>query len=169
MLILHRWSQKIGLFLYRIFAAGALYGALLGMLGFGVYMGFFIVSSSWVVPFIAAPSNDKILDLTAKIITSQQSLATLTLDRDRLVDSLGEMKQQRVSMNKLDSELTAAVDREQKNNVVNGAALQALDAQKQADNIKTRELLLAVQQVEHQIDQELAAGLITKGDAATQR
>src|SRR5271166_786580 len=31
------------------------------------------------------------------------------------------------------------------------------------------ENFFSVQQVEHQIDQELAAGLITKGDAATQR
>jgi hypothetical protein len=154
---------------YKIAAAIILYGVLLAIGSYVFNLGFFAASSSWVVPFIATPSNDKILDMTGKLITSQQSLATLTLDRDRLDTSLGDMKTQKAALLRLDKELQAAISRESVHNEVSGAALAQLDAQKQDDNVKTRAILDDVQQVEDQINQELKAGLITKGDAATQR
>ena len=169
MLILHRWLQKVLLLLYRVLATTALFVALGGMLCFGVYMGFFVVNSSWVVPFIVTPSDDKILDLTGKLITSQQSLSSLTLDKDRLEAGLGDMREQRASLRKLDRDLQAAIVREGEHNGVSGVELSQLDAQKQTDNVKTKALLDDVQQVESQIDQELSVGLITKGDAATQK
>jgi hypothetical protein len=45
----------------------------------------------------------------------------------------------------------------------------SLDKQKQADNAKTQAIMAQIKQVEAAIDKDLAAGLITKGDAATQR
>jgi hypothetical protein len=44
-----------------------------------------------------------------------------------------------------------------------------LDKQKQADILKTQKVMAQVKEVEAAIDRDLAAGLITKGDAATQR
>ena len=64
--------------------------------------------------------------------------------------------------------MQTAIARERSHDQLTGPQLAALDRQKQADNRKTQELLTQIQQVEAQIKSDLAAGLITKGDAATQ-
>ena len=65
--------------------------------------------------------------------------------------------------------MQAAIAREAKHNEVTGPQLLALDKQKQADNVTTQAVMTQVKDVEATIDKDLAAGLITKGDAATQR
>ena len=49
-----------------------------------------------------------------------------------------------------------------------GPELATLDQQKQADNLKTQKVLAQLKEVETNINKDLSAGLITKGDAATQ-
>jgi len=155
--------------LYRIFGILTLYLVLAGILSYAFVMGFYAVSTSWAAPVILAPSDDKSLDFTQKIVTSKQTLEDLKVDEKRLESSISEMTRHRASLLDLEPELQAAIVRERTHNRAAGPQLSHLDQQKQADNLKTEAIIVQVKQVESSIDKDLAAGLITKGDAATQR
>ena len=147
----------------------ALYVVLAGVLAYAFVMGFYAVSTSWAAPVILSPSDDKSLDFTEKIVTSKQTLESLNVDKKRLESSISEMGGHRTSLVNLEPELEAAIAREKAHNRTAGPQLTQLDRQKQADNLKTQQVMAQVKLVEASIDKDLAAGLITKGDAATQR
>ncbi len=164
-MLMYKWVVA----LYRIFAILTLYAVLLGVLAYGFVMGFYAINTSWAAPVILSPADDKSLDFTQKLVTSKQSLEDLSLDKKRLESSISEMTQHRSSLLSLEPELQAAIAREKTHNRATGPQLSQLDQQKQADNVKTQNVMAQVKQVEAGIDKDLAAGLITKGDAATQR
>jgi hypothetical protein len=155
--------------LYRIFAVAALYVVLFGVLAYAFVMGFYAVNTSWAAPVILSPSDDKSLDFTQKIVTSKQTLEDLNIDKKRMESSIDEMTSHRTSLLNLEPELNAAIAREKKHNLAMGPQLVQLNGQKQADNLKTQEVMAQVKLVETAIDKDLAAGLITKTDAAAQR
>jgi len=155
--------------IYRIFAILTLYVVLGGVLAYGFVMGFYALNSSWAAPVILSPTDDKSLDFTEKLVTSKQTLEDLNVDVRRLDSGVEEMNQHRDALLALEPELKAAITREKKHNQATGPQLAELDKQKQADNLKTQGVMKQIKEVEAAIDKDLAAGLITKGDAATQR
>jgi hypothetical protein len=154
---------------YRVFAILTLYLVLGGVLAYGFVMGFYALNTSWAAPVILSPTDDKSLDFTEKLVTSRQTLEDLTVDVRRLDGSVEEMNQHRGALLALEPELKAAINREKKHDQDTGPQLAQLDKQKQADNLKTQAVMAQVKEVEAAIDKDLSAGLITKGDAATQR
>jgi hypothetical protein len=154
---------------YRIFAIVTLYVVLGGVLAYGFVMGFYALNTSWAAPVILSPVDDKSLDFTEKLVTSRQSLEELNVDKKRLDESIDEMNKHKAALLSLEPELQAAILREKQHNQATGPELLALDKQKQSDNLKTQSVITQVKEVEATIDKDLAAGLITKGDAATQR
>ena len=167
--LLQALSYKSVVALYRIFAIITLYAVLIGVLAYGFVMGFYAINTSWAAPVILSPSDDKSLDFTQKLVTSKQSLEDLNLDKKRLESSVEEMNGHRAALLALEPVLKSAIGREATHNRASGPQLSQLDQQKQADNVKTMGIMTQVQQVESAIDKDLAAGLITKGDAATQK
>src|SRR4029077_2876665 len=103
-----------------------------------------------------------------KLVTSQQTIEDLKVDSQKLESGIAEMKKHRAALLALEPQLQAAIAREQTHNRAIGPQLAALDTQKQADNVKTQTVLRQLKEVESNINKDLAAGLITKGDAATQ-
>jgi len=154
---------------YRIFAIVTLYTVLIGVLAYGFVMGFYALSTSWAAPVILSPSDDKSLDFTQKLVTSRQTLEDLNVDKKRMEGGIAEMNKHKSALLALEPELKAAIAREKKHNQATGPELVELDKQKQADNAKTKAVIAQLKDVESRIDKDLAAGLITKGDAATQR
>jgi CII-binding regulator of phage lambda lysogenization HflD len=167
--ILRMLAYKSVVALYRIFAIVTLYAVLFGVLGYGFIMGFYAINSSWAAPVILSPADDKTLDFTQKLVTSTQTLEDLALDKKRLESSASEMTHHRSSLLALEPELQRAIARESSHNRATGPQLSQLNRQKQADNAKSDALLTQVQALEADIDKDLAAGLITKGDAGSQR
>lgn len=159
---------KSTLALYRVFAIVTLYAVLIGILCYGFVMGFYAVNSSWAAPLILSASDEKSLDFMQKLVLSRQSIEDLRVDIVRQQTTLAEMNKYRASLLALDSQLQTAITRERDHDRLTGPQLTALDKQKQADNRKTQQVLAQVHQVEAQIKSDLAAGLITKGDAATE-
>jgi len=155
--------------IYRVFAILTLYMVLGGVLAYGFVMGFYALNTSWAAPVILSPVDDKSLDFTEKLVTSKQSLEELNVDKKRLEGGIDEMNRHRASLLAPEPELRAAIVREKKHNQATGPQLLELDKQKQADILKTQRVMAQVKEVEAAIDKDLAAGLITKGDAATQR
>jgi hypothetical protein len=154
--------------IYRIFAIVTLYVVLGGVLAYGFIMGFYALNTSWAAPVILSPVDDKSLDFTEKLVTSKQTLEELNVDKKRLEEGIAEMNKHKAALLALEPELQAAIVRERKHNQATGPQLLELDKQKQSDNLKTQVVLTQVKEVEARIDKDLAAGLITKGDAATQ-
>ena len=154
--------------IYRIFAIVTLYVVLGGVLAYGFIMGFYALNTSWAAPVILSPVDDKSLDFTEKLVTSKQTLEELNVDKKRLEEGVAEMNRHKAALLALEPELQAAIVRERKHNQATGPQLLELDKQKQSDNLKTQVVLTQVKEVEARIDKDLAAGLITKGDAATQ-
>jgi hypothetical protein len=161
--------NKSFLFLYRVTAIVVLYGVLLGVGGYLFLQGFYLVNHSWIVPSIVSPSNDAVLQMTSQMVTNKQMLETLTLDRNRLQESLDSMKAQRLALIRLDSDLSTAYQRKNQEDATAGGDLKALIQQKRQDITKTRPVMNDVATVEDRISKDLEAGLITKGDAAIER
>jgi CII-binding regulator of phage lambda lysogenization HflD len=153
---------------YRIFAITVLYLVLAGILAYAWIMGFYAVNSSWAAPVILSAADEKSLDFRDKLVISQQTIEDLKVDTNKLNSGLEEMKKHRSALLALEPELQHAIQREQTHNLTTGPALSTLDQQKLADNQKTQKVLAQLKEVEANIHQDLAAGLITQGDAATQ-
>lgn len=161
-------AYKSVLTTYRIFAIVVLYAVLLGVLCYAFVMGFYAINSTWAAPVILSASDEKSLDFMQKLVISRQTLEDLHVDILRQQTTLAEMTKHRASLLALDPELQTAIARERSHDQLTGPQLAALDTQKQADNHKTQGMLTQIHQLEAQINSDLAAGLITKGDAATQ-
>lgn len=159
---------KLVIALYRIFAISVLYLVLAGIIAYAFVMGFYAVNSSWAAPVIVSAVDEKSLDFREKLVTSQQTIEDLKVDTNKLQSGLAEMTKHRGALLELEPELQAAIARERSHNRATGPELAALDQQKQSDNLKTQKVLAQLKEVESNINKDLAAGLITKGDAATQ-
>jgi hypothetical protein len=159
---------KLVITLYRIFAVIVLYLVLAGIVTYAFVMGFYAVNSSWAAPIILSAADEKSLDFREKLVTSQQTIEDLKVDTKKLESSVVEMTRHRAALLELEPELRDAIAREQAHNRTAGPELATLDKQKLADNVKTQGVLAQLKQVESNINKDLAAGLITQGDAATQ-
>ena len=159
---------KLVLALYRVFAIAALYLVLAGILAYAFVMGFYALNSSWAAPVILSATDEKSLDFREKLVTSQQTIEDLKVDSNKLQSGLDEMKTHRAALLALEPALSAAIAREASHNRATGPQLATLDSQKKAYNEKTQEVLARLKQLEANINKDLAAGLITKGDAASQ-
>jgi chaperonin cofactor prefoldin len=131
-------------------------------------MGFYAINSSWAAPLILSASDEKSLDFTQKLVISRQSIEDLKVDVIRQQTTLAAMNKYRASLLALGRELQTAIASQRDHDRLTGPQLSELSKQKQADNRNTQELLVQIHQIETQIKNDLAAGLITKGDAATQ-
>lgn len=154
--------------LYRVFAITVLYLVLAGILAYAWVMGFYAVSTSWAAPVILSAADEKSLDFRDKLVTSQQTIEDLKVDTKKLQSGLDEMQKHRGALLALEPQLQGAIARERSHNSTTGPELATLDKQKQSDNAKTQKVLAQLKEVESNINKDLAAGLITKGDAATQ-
>lgn len=153
---------------YRIFAIAALYAVLLGVIVYAFVMGFYAVSSTWAAPVILSATDEKSLDFREKLITSQQGIEDLKVDAAKMTAGLEEMRSHRVALVALEPEIQEAIHRERMHDREDGPLLASLDRQKLADNASTRQLLAQLKDMQANIEKDLAAGLITKADAASQ-
>jgi hypothetical protein len=159
---------KLVLTLYRVFAIVVLYLVLAGIFVYAFVMGFYAVNTSWAAPIILSAADEKSLDFREKLVTSQQTIEDLKVDTKKLSSGIDEMTKHRAALEELQPQLKDAIARELAHNRTAGPELETLDQQKLADNVTTQKVLAQLKEVEANIHKDLAAGLITQGDAATQ-
>jgi hypothetical protein len=165
---LHALHYKLVLTLYRVFAITMLYLVLAGILAYAFVMGFYAVNTSWAAPVILSASDEKALAFREQLVTSQQTIEDLKVDTQKLQSGVDEMKTHRTALLALEEPLKEAIAREQAHNKAAGPELAQLDDEKKNDNVKTKAVLEQLKEMEANINKDLAAGLITKTDAATQ-
>jgi hypothetical protein len=157
---------KFVLLLYRLAGIGVLYSVLVLIAGYTVVIGFYAVNSGWIAPFIVTPTTDKILDMTTKLVTSQEVLGSLIVDRDRLEGSLGDLRKTKAQLDQLDRNFRTAIVVQKVDDAQDSPELTALRQKKVQDNANTDKVVTGISEVEASIDKDYAAGLITKADAA---
>lgn len=157
---------QFALSIYRWVGITVMYGVLLCVLSYIVGTGFYVMNTQWIIPFMVTPTNDKILDLTTKLVSSEQTLNLLIVDRDRLQNSLGGMQKMKSKLDDLDNDLQAAATLESSGNLSDGPMLDTLNQQKRIDNLETQSTLDQTAIAEDRIDKDLKVSLITKSEAA---
>jgi hypothetical protein len=153
---------------YRIFAITALYAVLLGVIAYAFVMGFYALNTTWAAPVILSATDEKSLDFRAKLITSQQTIEDLRVDAAKMEAGLKEMRPHRDALTKLEPEIEQAIALERQHDRADGPPLAALDHQKLVDNAQTKQVLTQLDGLQADIQKDLANGLITKADAASQ-
>jgi|SRR5271165_2781029 len=153
------------LMLYRIFAVVTLYAVLAGVLVFGLGCTFYAVSKTWVAPVILSQSDKDTLDLTGRTLTTQKTVDDLKLDIEKLEDTVLEAESHKAKLEKLLPAVDEAIVQENRHKRETGPVLANLHQQKNVDVTQTQGALAKLAEVHANIDQELAAGLITKTDA----
>ena len=153
---------------YRIFAIAALYAVLVGVIVYAFVMGFYAVNSTWAAPVILTATDEKSLDFREKLITSLQTVEDLKVDAKKMESGLDEMRSHRAALAKLEPEIQSAIHNERSHDRQDAPQLTNLDRQKLADNAQTQQVLAQLKDMQATIEKDLAAGLITKADAASQ-
>lgn len=159
------FATKLVLSLYKWAGLFILYGILFGMTSYVTVIIYYISASSWGAPVTLSASDPASLDMLGKVLTSEAQKDALTIDTARLAKLLIEMKVHRIALESVFSKTDSAIAREDQATRSNGSTLAALDQQKQSD-IETTDAS-GIAGLRQQIDQDLAAGLITKSDATT--
>lgn len=161
--------HKTVILIYRGVSLVVLYGMLLGGASWAFSQAFYALSSSWVAPFIVAPSNEKILALTQQLVVSAGTLNDLEIDRDKQLGSLGAMQTSLHELQALDTKFNGAISTQTMANHVDTPDIARLGHQMHVDNEAMLEARKRASIVEDRINADLAAGLITKSDALTAR
>lgn len=151
---------------YRFWAAILLWSLLLFVVGYSARVAFYVGSTSWSAPVILAPDSDKVLDLISKVVSTEQMLGSMKLDRDKQTDSLVEMKKQKETLMNVNKDLDVALHAVTMQNKKDGPELAGLDGQKQVNLKKDQVVFQQLDEVKIQVSKDLKNGLITKGDAA---
>lgn len=152
--------------LYRVFAILSLYAVLAGVLAFGLGTLFYAVSKTWVAPVILSQSDKETLDLTSKTLATQNTVDDLKLDVEKLEKTVAEATSHKTKLEKLLPAIDEAISQENRHKRETGPVLATLDEQKKVDVSRTQGALAKLADVDASIDNELAAGLITKSDAS---
>ena len=154
--------------LYRTFSLVTLYGILLAILGYGLSFAFYIACGAWAVPFIVNNSDDKVLALLNDLTVSQSTINGLQLDYDRTQVVLASSTTQRAELVKLDRQLNSTIAEQKTVWAASSTSLSSSQGQKQQDNARLTEDITHSKDLRAIVEKDLAAGLITKGDAQQQ-
>ena len=159
---------KLVITLYRVFAIIVLYLVLAGIIIYAFVMGFYAVNSSWAAPVILSAADEKSLDFREKLVTSQQTIEDLKVDTKKLDSGVAEMKKHRAALLGARTRIAGRHCARANAQPTTGPELATLDRQKTGRQRGTQKVLAELKEVESNINKDLAAGLITQGDAATQ-
>jgi len=160
--------RKAVLPLYRVFSLISLYAILLSIVSYGAIFVFYAASSSWVVPFIVNSSDTTVLALDGQLTTSQQALNALVLNKEQETQTLALTHTQIAQLSALDRELTSTLKEQRQTWSVSAGSLDDLHSQKTTDNAMLTGDVSRTNTLKAIIEKNLAAGLITKGDAQAQ-
>jgi hypothetical protein len=151
--------NKISLSLYRGVASLAMYGILAWAVWFCVKLIFFSCNSSWIVPTIITREDPRVLAAAERIISLNQSIALLELDKHKSIDEFHAASEHVAQLSMLYPKLTSAIKAEIDQDSRTGETVEALATQASAQDTA------AIHNRTAEIDQELAAGLITRDEA----
>jgi hypothetical protein len=153
---------------YRLFSLVTLYTVLLMIVGYALTLAFYISSGSWMVPFVAHNSDDKVLTLLAQVTNGQQTISTLSVANNSAQESLKFNRSQLGGLMKLEKQLDATINSQRTVWGVSGDSLSNTSEEKKQVNQALGQDASKSSDLRKIIEKDLAVGLITKGDAQQQ-
>lgn len=142
--------KKLYLKAYRLVGFLVITTSLSFLFGYGIVMGFFMGSHSWIAPTILSSTSDKMLQFNSGYLTALQAAAQLNV----------VLEQQQLALATSKLELVQLIDF--KASIKSGTQLQT---SKRADLNSSQELLAGLSKIKEEAKQSLKAGLITTEDA----
>ena len=115
---------------------------------------------------ILSATDEKSLDFREKLITSQQTIEDLKVDAAKMESGLDEMRSHRVALAKL-AEIQSAIQSERVHDRQSAHSLR-ISIVRNWLTMRKPSKCSRLQEMKANIEKDLAAGLITKADAASQ-
>lgn len=162
-----KWLHRMMVPVYRTFGVLTLYSFLIFVLGATMLFGFYALNNSWCAPVVLTASEDHILSLTSQIVSSTEALGTLTLSLDQSRTELVILSEQRQHLLDLRARLEREIPKELLDSQQRQQRLEALNADKETNSAVADELATQLNDMQRQVQSDLANGLITKTDATT--
>jgi len=153
--------------MYRTVALVALYGILAGVVIYVGTLGFYTLNSSWIAPTSVAPTDVNSLGLSDRLVASQNGLAALQMDLQRETLTVADYDAQRSALSALEPQLSKAIHLKHSQDHAVAARLMDLKGRKAADIMRTAGMQENNITVEHSVQEDLKAGLITKAAATS--
>jgi hypothetical protein len=154
--------------IYRTVSMITLYGILFCIIGYVGMLVFFVMGNNWAVPFIVTSSDVKVLQLTSQVTSGQQTLNALKLDYDKTAETIQVSLKLRNEVNNLYNQFATTIRAQKSEWGTSANLLSNMNAQKSSDNAVLLQDGHYAADVRKIIEQDLARGLISKGDAQQQ-
>jgi hypothetical protein len=135
------------------------------VLGYVGLLGFYAMSTTWIAPTTIHPTDENSLGVIDRLVTSQNSISALSMDREKQHLGIADLEAQRRAFMVLQPVLSRAIQQTTDNETMIGQELAKLGEQKQADNVRTGAMVHEQLALDTQIGKDLAAGLITRSQA----
>lgn len=161
--------QKFIVTAYRYLAAAVLMSILSTGIGYALITVFYTVNSSWAAPVIISQTHERILQLQAELFRSKQAMGTLEAEQQGLNAETAVLKAEESTLVALLAKVQTAQSQQQKDDQHFAATMAPLSKAKAADITRTSQVVESLAKQDTNVAAELAAGLITKDEAAARR
>lgn len=161
--------QNFYLYSYRLTGFIFLSGLISSILWYGFSMIFFIASTSWSVPLILSPHQEKVMTHLEHLLNIEQQFSKNTAElkaaQKALIDKSEILKNALLLENRVQESMVAQAVQYAKNSLV----LDKFNQEKKQTIDRMNNLLMEIQNKEQLINKELKMGLITKQEALSQQ
>lgn len=154
----YRWMAIA--FLSLIFVVASTYGLL---------VGFYFSSSSWAAPLVLGPTQDRVLSFQPQVATLEATVDKQKVELETALASKKILDDQIAQVVVLIERIDKSIERETKQLDGLSTSAGALARAKRGDIARSAATLVEARKLLKQVDDELAAKLITSDQAASRR
>lgn len=161
--------QKLYLSIYKIVGFVFLFGMVVGILIYGFFLIFYSFSNSWAAPLVLSPSQERVLSFQPQITTLQTNLNKQKNELNTARKTVEVLSSQIEEVKILIGRMTIASDSESRQLEKTGKEIQSAVATKRRNIKATDQIIKDANALLKQVDDELAAKLITSDQAAQRK
>jgi len=154
---------------YRIVMTGVLLIIVAGVLSYLFLIAFYAIDRNWAAPIILSPTQEKVLSFQPQVATLEANLLKNRVDLNTANKKYAAITEQVAQMEALTKSFDVAENAESAALSKTHVQLERVLRQKREDITRTANAVEGVRPMLASLDAELAAGLITKDEAARRR
>jgi hypothetical protein len=157
--------QNFYLYSYRLIGFVFLLALISSILWYGFSMLFFIANSSWSVPLILSPNQEKVMMHLEHVLASEHQVTKNLAELTTFTKALEHKKLLLKTAQKLQVRVNQSMLLQSQQDTKNSRMFKTLSKEKTASIAELNQLLSKINLREAMIEKELQAGLITKQEA----
>lgn len=151
---------------YRTISLVTLYTVLFGIIGYGAMVACYLGTTTWVAPFSVTSSDTSVLAIMNQVTVSQNTLETTNLDIRATEENLQFSRNQLGQLLKLQRGFDQTLASQRDVWTESAKTLEGLKDETHANIMNLNTDVAHGEELRAMFKKDLAAGLITKGDAA---